>query len=325
MTRSSTAPRAGQNPPGGRGAFTLVEVLVVLGIIALLIGLLLPAVQKVREAASMAKCHNHLRQIALGWHSHLEQHGFFPTPGWTPTPGSGDLPLAYTSIGNPAVGGLLRSDQSGGWAFQILPFIGYETIWRQADAPSVDEACRRVFATPVPIYYCASRGGVRTYELRPGDKTLYPEYRVRANIDYAVNGGDGSGNGVLGGRLYDKKPPYRVHRLVNDGGFTDGLSNTLLGGEGRLTPDQYARGFSSTYATPSGVRVCTFTGKPLLPAPDQVPRPEWEIGHFGGPHPGKMPAVFVDGHVRPISYSISAETWMNLCRRNDGNPVGDDY
>ncbi|HSQ55308.1 MAG TPA: DUF1559 domain-containing protein, partial [Gemmata sp.] len=202
-------------------------------------------------------------------------------------------------------------------------------LWRQADAPSIDEACRRVFSTPVPIYFCPLRGGVRTYELQDGDATLYPEYRVRANLDYAVNGGEAGispGNGVFGGRLYENRKPYRVNRLVTEAGFTDGLSNTLLGAEARLTPDKYARGAWETYATPSGVRFCTFATKPLLPVPDRESRPDWEgNSHFGGPHPGRMPGVFVDGHLRPISYSISEQTWMNLCRRNDGNFVGDDY
>jgi prepilin-type N-terminal cleavage/methylation domain-containing protein/prepilin-type processing-associated H-X9-DG protein len=311
----------------GRGGYTLIELLVVIGIIAILIGLLLPAVQKVREAASFSQCQNHLRQIALGWHHHLEQHGHFPTPGWIPPRGQGLYPLTYSSIGNPVPGGPLRSDQVGGWAFQLLPFIDQEALWRQADAPSVDEACRRVFATPVPIYYCPSRGGKRTYELRPEDETLYPQYRVRANIDYAVNAGEDGidpGNGVFG-RLYEYRRPYRVNRLVTEAGFTDGLSNTLLATEGRLRPDQYARGLSETYATPAGACRCTFAGKVLPPTPDREPRPEWEFGHCGGPHPGRMPAVFVDGHLRPISYSSSPQTWMNICRRNDGNVVGDDF
>jgi prepilin-type processing-associated H-X9-DG protein len=243
--------------------------------------------------------------------------------------GQGEFPITYASIGSPVRGGPLLSDQAGGWAYQLLPFIDQEVLWRQADAPSIDEACRRILATPVPIYYCSSRGGVRTYELRPGDMTLYPDYRVRANIDYAVNGGErgvNPGNGVFGGNLYENVKPFRTHRLVTEAGFTDGLSNTLLGGEGRLTPDQYARGFSASYATPSGVKHCTAFDEPLPPVPDFEPRPEWEYGlHFGGPHPDRMPAVFVDGHVRPISYSISPQTWMNICRRNDGNVVGDDF
>ncbi len=330
MLRYSTCRNFDRSHIRGRGAYTLVELLVVIGIIAILIGLLLPAIQKVREAASFTRCENNLRQIALGWHHHLEQHGFFPTPGRTPgRPREPDeYALTYASIGNPVPGGPLRSDQSGGWAFQLLPFIDQEALWRQADAPSIDEACRRVFATPVPIYYCPSRGGVRTYELQPGDDTLYPEYRIRANIDYAVNAGEegvNPSNGVFGGNLYQTQKPYRIHRLVTEAGFTDGLSNTLLGCEGRLTPDKYARGYSESYATPSGACFCTFAGKPLPPVPDREPRPDWEFGHCGGPHPGRMPAVFVDGHARPISYSVSPQTWMNLCRRNDGNVVGDDY
>ena len=90
-------------------AFTLVELLVVIAIIGILVSLLLPAIQAAREAARRDQCINHLKQIGLGFMNHESTHRFFPCAGWN----------AFY-LGDPFGG---RSEQPGGWSFQILPFI----------------------------------------------------------------------------------------------------------------------------------------------------------------------------------------------------------
>jgi prepilin-type N-terminal cleavage/methylation domain-containing protein len=280
-----------------RGGFTLVELLVVMAIIAILIGLLLPAVQKVREAAQATSCRNHLKQLGLAFQNHHDQYGVFPSGGW-----DWIYPPTYIN-GTPMVG----PRQQAGWGFQVLPFMEAESVWRAGAVAAV--------GTPNAMFFCPSRRGPQTV-------TYADEYTppltgtmvTHALCDYGAANWEGTG--VV--------RQFIPTRFVD---VTDGTSNTLLISEKRINladlgteqPDDnegYTDGWDEdTIRSTNFPPARDFTG--TNPDPDH---------RFGSSHPSGVYAVFADGSVHHISYSVDPTVFQRLGNRSDGQAIsGGDF
>jgi prepilin-type N-terminal cleavage/methylation domain-containing protein len=325
-----------------RRGFTLIELLVVMAIIAILVGLLLPAVQKVREAAARTKCANNVKQLSLGMLNYHFTAGSFPSGGW-----------GYRWVGDPDRG---KKEQPGSWIYSILPYIEQENLYRlpadnQANSITATQKANAkiMCATPLSILHCPSRRDAVARQFDPAQLTggaiAYNADGTGpvAKTDYVANGGDHPVNwgggpepvyAFAGTGFQDMSSTtgivaQRSHIRIAD--IRDGASNTYLLGEKCMDPIHYEDGLASNddQSAYSGDQedTCGWTATPqgvdLPPSQDRSPM-AWPT-RFGSAHPAVFIMAFADGSVRAISYGIRSDVHHLLGGRADGKVVSYDF
>jgi prepilin-type N-terminal cleavage/methylation domain-containing protein len=299
-----------------RGGFTLIELLVVIAIIAILVGLLLPAVQKVREAANLITCKNNLKQIGLAMHNYHDTQRTFPVGYYDPTP------WPQFDVG-----------PGWGWGAYLLPYLEQNNLYNQINfsVDVGDPSMATVRSTPLKVFICPSDQYIGTFTISTNSAATNenvpptPGSWVLAQSNYvACNGNDGVDCFCT--------PPHTGAFLRAIKGFkvadiTDGLSNTLF-----VCDRPHTLSYCSWVGCPTGA------ANPFLLAPGNYgaettllmchagrtgPNAQgvYDADSTWSPHMIGVPYLFGDGSVHFLANNIDISAWMALATRAGGEVI----
>jgi prepilin-type N-terminal cleavage/methylation domain-containing protein/prepilin-type processing-associated H-X9-DG protein len=358
MTYPSVTTGAGRLRRAARAGFTLIELLVVIAIIAVLIGLLLPAVQKVREAANRMSCTNNLKQMALGCSMHADTYGKLPC-------GFLGAEQVNSPPGTPGV-------HKAAWMALILPYIEqgnlanlYNFNYDYDDQPNA-----AAVATQIKLFLCPSTPDSPRWDMTPSDDLGSVGWGTQGRAATDYSGLNAIKNFVAHACPQTSSVPANASKdnptiigiMTRDsmgGGrnagipysmILDGTSNTIMIGEDAGRPYWY--GVSGDLISQTGRKPnkeggwadpnanfsvdgsmpnCTdaFVGPSVKdicvpgPTPDSCPLNCTNDSEFYGFHPGGCNAAFADGSVRFLSKSMSLCTLAALVTRSGGEVPGD--
>jgi prepilin-type N-terminal cleavage/methylation domain-containing protein/prepilin-type processing-associated H-X9-DG protein len=323
-----------------REGFTLIELLVVIAIIGVLIGLLLPAVQKVREAANRMKCGNSLKQIGLALHAYHDTYNAFP-------------PGQYNYIAIQNNGGFMNR---GGWWEMILPYVEqgnlYQVVYNYTTSPQFK-------TTYFYLTYCINNDPKTRSD--PGRNTIVPMFECPSDPNnpkdqtilnneqgfhgnYVVCGGSTAFNPALSPLGDNLNGVFYCFSNTTISGITDGTANTFLTSEIILVPD--GTGSTSTlgndmrgryYNMWQGNTWFSTQYPPNTSAPDRAtycnintPLPQAPCTKIAtlvteaprSYHTGGVNAGLADGSVRFVSNNVDPTVFLNLGTRAGGEVVG---
>lgn len=301
----------GRVRPKGRSGFSLLELVVVIAMIALLASLLLPAVQKAREAARRTHCGNNLKQLAQAAHNHHDAHRSLPPS---------DIADGWAT-----------------WAVFLLPQLEQTSAWNRWEIQKCYYAQSPTCGINVPVFYCPSRINASRPKGAGDPKAFVPGGLRLGPAGWSDYGGCAGteldlADGVMIRAINPQTgapvvTPLTLTAVVQNWqsgiGFEDvidGSSMTFLFGEKHLGPTEQDMSVFNGDDRRSFVRSCG-RARPLVSNPLSTPLDGWR--RFGSPHPGMCLFAMVDGSVHSISNSIDSNVLEALATRGKGDVVGE--
>jgi prepilin-type N-terminal cleavage/methylation domain-containing protein/prepilin-type processing-associated H-X9-DG protein len=318
------------SPLRARRAFTLIELLVVIAIIAVLIGLLLPAVQKVRDAAARARCTNHLKQVGLACHSYNDANGQLP-PLNTPNPQS----TAAVPLGNPI-------------HFLLLPFVEQENLYKLAAVSGEFAAdANQVNQTVVAVYICPSDPGpdllIDANQVGLFTPLAATNYGANAQVfadcggppNYTCTGNPGKANlrstfadGTSNTMIFTEKYKQCEAKTSLNGGAT--YSGSAWGRSVFLPGPYNATTLGSSFGPYFAFANRFLTGPnftfQVQPSPyDNNTNAVCDYRRPNSPHSAGINVGMADGSVRFVAADVSGTTWWAAVTPADGEVFGTDW